>query len=199
VLVGEQAVFLKERELARVVTDARENRSLVLDATAVAALGAPAGWEAGQTVKVVLAEKVKPKFQAPSALAWKGVAQVVAAGIGSMEWGKKVGLISGALTGLVLTLLGRLLPARFKLYVPSPGVVGLGFIFQWWMCLMMFLGAVASETWKRLRPANHAEFMVPVASGVFVGAPLVAAAITFTVNGQEIVASLRESIGAMFR
>lgn len=199
VLVAGQPVFLPEREAGRVVTDAKENRILVLDEAAVAALGTPAGLAAGETVNVVLAEKVKPKFQAPAALAWKGVAQVVAAGLGSMEQGKKAGLISGALLGLALTVLGRVLPARFRAYVPPPGVVGLGFIFQWWMCLMMLLGAAASETWKRLRPANHGEFMVPVASGVFVGAPLVAAAITFAVNGQEIVASLRESIAAMFR
>ena len=199
VMVGEQAVFLAKDDVARVTVDLQQNRSLVLDAGSLAALGSPAGLTDGAAVKVVLAQKVKPKFQAPAALAWKGVAQVVAAGIGKMERGKKLGLVTGTVIGVVLTLLGRFLPAKARKYVPSAGVIGLGFIFQWWMCLMMMLGAMISEWWKRLAPANHGEFMVPVASGVFVGAPLISAAITFVVNGQEIVSSLQQSIQAMFQ
>lgn len=198
VMVGGQPVYLTDGQAARVTADGQENRSLVLDAAAVAALGHPAGMRAGDTVTVVLAQKTRPKFQAPSALAWKGVAQVVAAGVGSMEWGKKAGLVTGTVVGLVLTLLGRFLPARVRRHVPPAGVVGLGFIFQWWMCLMMVVGAGLSELWRRMRPANHGEFMVPVASGVFVGAPLISSAITFLVNGHEIAASLQKSIREMF-
>ena len=39
--------------------------------------------------------------------------------------------------------------------------------------------------------------MVPVASGLFIGAPLIAAAITFIVNGEEIVRSLGDSFRMM--
>jgi uncharacterized oligopeptide transporter (OPT) family protein len=197
VMVEKKPVFLTDRDLKRVVTGG-ESRSLEIDAECFAALGAPGGVKVGDTLAVVEAEKVKPKFQAPAAFTWKGVAEVVANGIGNMPTGKRLGMIWGAATGLLLTLLGRFLPVRLRKYVPSPGVVGLGFIFQWWMSLMMFLGALASEAWKRANKEQHGEFMVPVASGFFVGAPLVAAAITFIVNGREIVESLSASFGQMF-
>ena len=114
-----------------------------------------------------------------------------------MEPGKKAGLVWGTVLGFVLTVLGRFLPSGARRFVPSAGVVGLGFIFQWWMCLMMFLGALASEGWKLWKKENHDEFMVPVASGLFIGAPLIAAAITFIVNGEEIVRSLGDSFRMM--
>ena len=197
VMVGEKPVFLAEPAIRNVAVDAAGNRTLALDQATVDALGGAAGLKPGDTAKVVLALREKPKFQAPSALAWQGVAQVVAAGIGKMEPGKKIGLVWGTVLGFLLTVLGRFLPAGARRFVPSAGVVGLGFIFQWWMCLMMFLGALASEGWKLWKKENHDEFMVPVASGLFIGAPLIAAAITFIVNGEEIVRSLGDSFRMM--
>lgn len=152
----------------------------------------------GQELPIVNALRTEPKFAAPSAFAWKGVAEVVAKGMGRMELGKKAGLIMGAVLGFLLTAWVRAFPGHAR-YVPSAGVVGLGFIFQWWMCAMMFLGALLSEGWRRRNAKSHEEMMVPVASGLFVGAPLIAALITFVVNGAEIGQSLANSFSAMFR
>ena len=108
------------------------------------------------------------KWPAPSAIVWRGVAEIVVHGLSALDPTARIGLAVGAVAGVVLTLLHAKLPA-LRPYLPSAIGLGLAFIIPAFACISIFLGALAAKWFAKVRPRLADEFTVPVASGLIVG------------------------------
>jgi uncharacterized oligopeptide transporter (OPT) family protein len=109
-----------------------------------------------------------PRFPAPSAQAWKAVAEVFRHGIANMHPVHQYAILVGAVIGVVLVLLETALPKQ-KSWLPSATGLSLGMILPFQYPLSMLIGAVAASVWQRSDPVSSEKYIVPVASGVIAG------------------------------
>ena len=116
------------------------------------------------------------RFPAAMAVVWKGVAELLSHGIGSLPPSARLGALAGAALGLLLPLLERAFP-RAKAFVPSPMGLGLAFVMPAYISISMFAGALLAAGMRRARPAAG-EYVVPVASGLIAGESLMAVLIS---------------------
>jgi OPT family oligopeptide transporter len=116
------------------------------------------------------------KWPAPAALVWRGVAELLAKGPGSLPISARYGLVIGAVLGILLTLLETWLP-RFKKFIPSPVGLGLAFTINGFNSVSMFLGALLALAFTKWKPDTSRLYTVPVASGIIAGESLMGVAI----------------------
>src|SRR5262245_30950313 len=81
------------------------------------------------------------QFPAPAAQTWRAVASALSHGVGSLGAVKVWSIAVGALVGVVLSLLPRLMPDRRHL-IPSPAGVGLAWTFHWYYGVLFFVGGL---------------------------------------------------------
>jgi putative OPT family oligopeptide transporter len=129
------------------------------------------------------------QFPAPAAQTWSAVARALGQGLSSLEPVKLGLIITGGLTGAVLTLAPVLLP-RYREYLPSASAFGLAWVFHWYYGLLFFLGALVALLVERRKPRLAEEFTLPVASGVVAGGSLMGVALVFWANGGSILNKL---------
>jgi OPT family oligopeptide transporter len=111
------------------------------------------------------------RFPAPSAQVWKGVAELLANGVSSLNAWQRWGLVIGGLIGIVLPLLELALP-KYRKWLPSATGLGLALVIPCFNSVSMFLGALIAYIWTKYR-AEHAErYVTPVASGIIAGESL---------------------------
>jgi OPT family oligopeptide transporter len=111
------------------------------------------------------------RFPAPSAQVWKGVAELLANGVESLNSWQRWGLIVGGIIGIVLPLLELALP-KYKKWMPSATGLGLALVIPCFNSVSMFLGALIAYVWSKYR-AEHAErYVTPIASGIIAGESL---------------------------
>ncbi|MCI0637019.1 MAG: OPT/YSL family transporter, partial [Actinobacteria bacterium] len=112
------------------------------------------------------------ELPAPSAQVWAGVSQVLVAGPSALHPTAQTAAIIGAIAGIVLVLLEKLLPARARPYVPSPSGLGLAMVIPGSNSISMFIGAAIAEVMRRKSPQLADRTVLPVASGFIVGESL---------------------------
>jgi uncharacterized oligopeptide transporter (OPT) family protein len=117
------------------------------------------------------------RFPAAMAVVWKGVAELLSHGVGTLPPTARLGALAGAGLGLLLPLLERALP-RAKAFIPSPMGLGLAFVMPGYISVSMFVGAALAAGLERWRPRAAAEYAVPVASGLIAGESLMAVLIS---------------------
>jgi OPT family oligopeptide transporter len=111
------------------------------------------------------------KFPAPGAQVWKGVAELLAAGVSSLHSSARWALAIGAFTGIVLALAEHIAPPRARRFIPSPMGLGLAFVIPFWNTLSIFVGAVAAALLRRFS-APASGYIIPAASGIIAGESL---------------------------
>lgn len=109
-----------------------------------------------------------PRFPAPSAQAWKAVAEVFKHGIGNMHPVHQGAILVGMSVGAVLVVLEALAPKQ-KQWLPSATGLALGMILPFQYPLSMFLGAVLATAWQKTDATSAEKYVVPVSSGVIAG------------------------------
>ncbi|NMC42927.1 MAG: OPT family oligopeptide transporter [candidate division Zixibacteria bacterium] len=129
------------------------------------------------------------QFPAPAAQTWKGVAEAMAQGLGTMHPVKIWAIVIGGLAGIILPILSRLYPTRQK-WIPSAAGIGLAWVFQWYYGLLFFLGAIIAHFWKKRNEKQCEEYLFPVASGIVAGGALMGVVLIFWENGAEILKKL---------
>lgn len=134
------------------------------------------------------------QFPAPAAQNWRAVALAMSQGIAGLAPVKKWSIGLGALVGVLLAILPRLLPKQQK-YLPSAAGVGLAWTFHWYYSLLFCMGGLAAWWLERRAPRKAEEFTFPVASGVIAGGSLVGVLLVFWENGPELVRELMKSLG----
>mgnify|MGYP001405332669 CR=1 FL=1 len=118
------------------------------------------------------------KFPAPSAQVWKGVAELLSRGIGSLDASARWALFFGGLTGIALPVAERLLPTRLRRFVPSPMGLGLAFVIPFWNTLAMFAGSLLAESVRIVAKRVGDMYIIPVASGIIAGESLMGVLMT---------------------
>jgi OPT family oligopeptide transporter len=112
------------------------------------------------------------EFPAPAAQVWKGVAELLAHGLSSLDVTERWALVFGALAGILLSTLERLLPDRFRPFLPSAMGLGLAFVIPFYNTLSMFVGALLAWILFRKNKKLAERYTIPVASGVIAGESL---------------------------
>ncbi|HKQ56331.1 MAG TPA: OPT family oligopeptide transporter [Candidatus Eisenbacteria bacterium] len=120
------------------------------------------------------------QWPAPAAQVWRGVAELLAKGVSALHPTARVGLVVGALAGIVLALLEVTFP-KAKKFIPSPTGLGLAFTITGFYSVSMFIGALAALLLARAKPKMAEEYVVPVSSGIIAGESLMGVAIALLV------------------
>lgn len=109
---------------------------------------------------------------APAAISWTAVARVMSGGLDHISDEVKLLIAVGALSGIVLVVLERMLP-KYKKYIPSAIGFGLAFTLPASNCISMFVGALIVLVLEKSKPRAAEGYVVPVASGVLAGESLI--------------------------
>ncbi len=112
------------------------------------------------------------QFPAPAAQVWKAVAELLAQGLSTLDITERWALAIGGLVGIMIPLFERLLPNRFRPFVPSAMGLGLAFVIPFWNTLSMFAGALTAWVIEKKAKEVSAGYTVPVASGMIAGESL---------------------------
>ncbi len=118
------------------------------------------------------------KFSLPAAQAWKAMADLLKTGPSNLNYGALPAILIGAVVGVVLPLLEKVVPAKVRAWLPSAMGLGLGFIVPLQNSLSFAIGAVLAWGWRCLNKKQAEEYNVPLASGFVAGEGLVMALIT---------------------
>ncbi|MBJ6766158.1 OPT/YSL family transporter [Myxococcaceae bacterium JPH2] len=119
------------------------------------------------------------RFPAPAATVTASMAKVLAQGLGTLAPETRWAMALAALGAVVLTLAERVLPERVRSWVPSPLGLSLACLLPASTCLGFFLGALATEGVRRVRP-DAEESLVTLAAGLIAGEGLVGVVIVLT-------------------
>jgi OPT family oligopeptide transporter len=122
------------------------------------------------------------QWPAPAAQVWRGVAELLANGVGALDKTARIGLLVGALLGIVLAVLEVIFP-KHKKWIPSPVGLGIAFTITGYYSVSMFIGALLAVGLNRWRPKVAGEYVVPVASGIIAGESMMGVAIALLVVG----------------
>ena len=113
------------------------------------------------------------KFPAPAAQVWRGVAELLALGLSSLDITARWALAAGGLIGILIPLLERLLPVRARPFIPSAMGLGLAFVIPFWNTLSIFVGALIAWVMTKQARELASTYIIPVASGLIAGESLV--------------------------
>jgi OPT family oligopeptide transporter len=119
-------------------------------------------------------------WPAPAAQVWRGVAELLSKGIGSLHPTARMGLLIGSLVGILLPLLEMWFP-KHKKFIPGATGLGIAFTINGFNAIMMFLGACLALWLSKAKPQTHEEYTVPVASGIIAGESLMGVLIALLV------------------
>jgi OPT family oligopeptide transporter len=120
------------------------------------------------------------KWPAPAAQVWRGVAELLANGVGALHPTARIGLVVGALIGVLLAVLEMIFP-KHKKWIPSPVGLGIAFTITGYYSVSMFIGALLALRLHRWKPKVAEEYVVPVSSGIIAGESMMGVAIALLV------------------
>ena len=129
------------------------------------------------------------QFPAPAAQTWRAVALALSEGVRSLGPVKTWCIVGGAIVGIVLSVLPKILPNHQHL-IPSPAGVGLAWTFHWYYGVLFFLGGLLGWWVAKKYPARSEELTFPVASGWIAGESLMGVTLVMWENGPELARRL---------
>jgi OPT family oligopeptide transporter len=112
------------------------------------------------------------EFPAPAAQVWKGVAELLAHGLSSLDITERWALAIGGMVGIFIPILERLLPSKARPFFPSAMGLGLAFVIPFWNTLSMFVGALIAWIIAEEAKKVAESYTIPVASGLIAGESL---------------------------
>ena len=115
------------------------------------------------------------EWPAPAVAMWKSVAEVFRNGINTLPAGATTAMFWAAIAGVVLPILEKTLPQRWRIWVPSAASLGLAFVIPANNSISMFIGGVAALALGKLFPKWSERFLVTICAGFIAGESLVGA------------------------
>ena len=116
-------------------------------------------------------------FNPPATNMWRAVAELLAGGgFHQLPSSAMMAIVTGALVGVSLPLLGRLWPQAAP-YLPSAMGLGLSWVMVYSNCQAFAIGAVISWLWTKVHARTAEAYNVPLASGFIAGESLIKAVI----------------------
>jgi uncharacterized oligopeptide transporter (OPT) family protein len=113
------------------------------------------------------------KFPAPSALVWKGVAEVLSKGFESLPAGALAAVIVAFAAGVIIVVVDRFFP-KLKPYTPSPAALGMSMTMPAYTIFAMFLGSLIGWILEKRAAKVNDMYTIPVASGCIAGESIMA-------------------------
>jgi uncharacterized oligopeptide transporter (OPT) family protein len=113
-------------------------------------------------------------FNSPATNMWKAVADLLTQGIHLLPTTALTAIVIGALVGIVIPVMEKLLP-KLRRFLPSAMGLGLAWVIPFQNSLSFAIGAVLVWVWAKVSAKNESNYSVPVASGFVAGESLVAA------------------------
>ncbi len=123
------------------------------------------------------------QWPAPAAQVWRGVAELLSKGVGSLHPTAQTGVVVGAIAGIILVLLELWFP-KAKPFIPSPTGLGLAFTITGYYSVSMFIGALFALMLHKAKPKLADEYVVPVSSGIIAGESLMGVLIALLIVGK---------------
>ncbi|NLH49308.1 MAG: OPT family oligopeptide transporter [Myxococcales bacterium] len=137
------------------------------------------------------------KFPAPAAQVWKGVAELLSQGLAVLSTTKRWGLVIGGFIGIILAILDKVVPAKYRKYYPSAMGLGLAFVIPFWNTFSMFVGAFIVWILEKKSPKWAEAYVIPIASGVIAGESLMGVGLNLaTINPNEILTAIKGGAAA---
>lgn len=126
------------------------------------------------------------KFNPPAANMWRAVAEALAHGLDYVPELARIGILVGALLGIILAIIDHYASENVKKYIPSAMGLGLAWVVWFSNCLSFFIGAMIAFIWSKINKENASLYVIPVASGAVAGESLMAAAIAMITAAKAI-------------
>lgn len=117
------------------------------------------------------------QFALPSTRAWEAVARVLVKGVGELPQSAVYAIVIGAIVGMALPVIERLLPPKARKYMPSATGIGLAWVMPFQNAFSFFVGALIAMVWGLTHKKSEENYKVPIASGLIAGESLMAAAL----------------------
>lgn len=117
-------------------------------------------------------------LQSPISTKWAGFAKLLSQGLNALPPGALPALAVGVALGVLFTILEG---TKWKKWTPSPTGIGIGMLVPASAVITMFAGGLVTWIWRKARPAQAEQHLVPVASGFIAGEAIVAVIIPILV------------------
>ncbi len=119
-------------------------------------------------------KKALEAFNPPATNMWKAVADLLTQGIHMLPQSAMWAIVIGALVGVALPVIEKLLP-KAQPYLPSAMGLGLAWVVPFQNSLSFVIGAIIVTAWQKWNKKNSETYAIPIASGLVAGESLVAA------------------------
>jgi OPT family oligopeptide transporter len=108
------------------------------------------------------------KFPAPSALVWRGVAQVLSQGLRTLPQSAVIAIVIAFVVGVLIVIVDRVFP-KARPYTPSPAALGVALTIPAYTSFAMFLGALIVWILGKKAAKWNDMYTIPIASGCIAG------------------------------
>ncbi len=119
------------------------------------------------------------QWPAPSAQVWAAVARLLSNGVHSLHPAARMGMLVGAIVGLIIPSLELAFPKHRK-YIPSAMGIGLSMVIPFYNSLSMFLGGLIALVLEKKAKLTADKYIIPVSSGIIAGESLMGVAIALS-------------------
>jgi uncharacterized oligopeptide transporter (OPT) family protein len=127
-------------------------------------------------------------FNPPATNMWRAVAELLSGGgLNQLPPSAKMAIVLGALVGVALPLLGKLLPKAVP-YLPSAMGLGLSWVMVFSNCQAFAIGAIIVWLWTKFHARSAEGYSVALASGFVAGESLIKAVIAMTATAIGLLA-----------
>ncbi|MFW5887219.1 MAG: OPT/YSL family transporter, partial [Bacteriovoracia bacterium] len=113
------------------------------------------------------------EWPAPAVAAWKAVAEIFQEGLSAMPTGTIQAFIIAGIAGILLAVMEKTVPPKFKAWVPSPASIGLAFVIPAYNAISMFIGAILALLLGHFAKTWTKKFLIVAASGLIAGESLI--------------------------
>jgi uncharacterized oligopeptide transporter (OPT) family protein len=100
---------------------------------------------------------------------------VLTKGLDFLPMSAKYAILIGALVGVVLPLIEKFTPAKYRKFLPSSMGLGLSWVVFFSNAVGFLIGAIIIWIWELVHRKSSDKYAVPIASGLIAGESLLKA------------------------
>lgn len=109
------------------------------------------------------------EWPAPAVAAWKAVAEVFMSGFDAMPEGSVTAMVIAGITGIIMAVLAKTSPKKYRFLMLSPSAMGLGFVIPAYNSIGMFIGGTTGLLLSRYCKTWSSRFLTVAAAGLIAG------------------------------
>lgn len=129
------------------------------------------------------------KYALPATQQWAAVARVLTEGLHKLPDSAKWALLIGAVIGVALPIIDRMVPSKYRQYMPSAMGLGLSWVIPFGNTFSFLIGAIIVQIWEAVNRKHADKYSVAVASGMIAGESLMKAIVAMAATALGLLAS----------